>query len=92
MDIELGQTWWPLIELGYGQIEVAEGYHEERLALIFGKNGTGKIGEPTQPDRQHLQGETLAVVTFSNVESIDVVVDRLNILRAKMAANISYTS
>lgn len=88
MDIEMNQTGWPLIELGYGQIEVGEGHHEERHALIFGKNGKGKIGEPTQPDRQHLQGETLAVVTFANVESLDVVLDKLNTMRAKMTPNV----
>lgn len=87
MDIELEQTGWPLIELGYGKIEVGEGTHEEKPALIFGRNGTGKIGEATPPDRHATHEETLAVVTFANVESLDVVLMKLGQLRDKMTAN-----
>jgi hypothetical protein len=87
MDIELEQTGWPLIELGHGRIEVGEGHHEGRPALIFGKNGTGKIGEPTPPERHCTHEETLAVVTFANVESLDVVLMKLGQLRDKMTAN-----
>lgn len=91
MDIELEQTGWPLIELGYGRIEVGEGHHEGRPALIFGRNGTGKIGEPTPPDRHCTHEETLAVVTFANVESLDVVLMKLGQLRDKMTANAEVT-
>ena len=82
--MELKETGWPTIELGYGLIEVAEGTHGDKPALIFGRNGTGKIGEPTQPDRVATHEEILAVVTFSNVQSLDVVVGKLQQLRAKM--------
>lgn len=75
--IRLIEADWPIIELGYGKIEVAEGFQGETPALIFGKNGSGKIGEPTQPNRIHLPGETLAVVTFANVDSLDVVIKTL---------------
>lgn len=75
---------WPLIELGHGRIEVAEGHHEGVPALIFGRNGTGVIGDPTQPDRTHEPGETLAVVTFANVESLEVVAAKLDLLRRKL--------
>jgi hypothetical protein len=76
---------FPIIALGYGLIEVAEGRQDDLPALIFGRNGSGRVGESTQPERRHLPGETLAVVTFANVESLDVVMERLNMLRAKMA-------
>ena len=82
--MELKETGWPLIELGYGLVEVAEGTQGEKPALIFGRNGTGEIGEPTQPDRVATHDETLAVVTFANVESLDVVVLKLQQLREKM--------
>ncbi len=75
---------FPLISLGYGRIEVAEGHHEGTHALIFGRSGTGQIGEPTQPEREHQPGETLAVVTFANVESLDVVAEKLRVLRQKI--------
>lgn len=82
--IRLKETGWPLIELGFGLIEVAEGQQGDKSALIFGRNGTGKIGEPTQPGREHLPGETLAVITFDNIESLDVVAEKLFIIRQKM--------
>lgn len=41
-------------------------------------------GEPTQPDREHIPGETLAVITFDNVESLDVVAAKLITIRQKM--------
>lgn len=84
--MELEYTGWPLIELGYGKVEVAEGAHENRLALIFGRNGTGVVGEATQRERVATHEETLAVVTFANVESLDVVLGKLNVLREKLLA------
>jgi hypothetical protein len=75
---------WPIIALGYGRVEVAEGWQGETHALIFGRNGMGQIGAPTQPDRVHLPGETLAVITFANVESLDVVAGKLAELREKL--------
>ena len=83
--IRLEGNDWPIIELGYGLVEVAEGRQGEKLALIFGRNGQGEIGAPTQPDRVHLPGETLAVVTFENVESLDVVIGKLNVIRDKLS-------
>lgn len=85
--MELEETGWPLIELGHGLVEAAEGTQGEKHALIFGRNGTGEIGEPTKPDRVATHEETLAVVTFANVESLDVVAGKLQQLRAKMVPN-----
>lgn len=76
---------FPVIALGFGLIEVAEGHQENVPALIFGRNGAGRIGEPTPPERHHLPGETLAVITFANVESLDVVLDKLQVIRAALA-------
>lgn len=84
--IRLTDGDWPIIELGYGKVEVAEGWQGETPALIFGHNGSGKIGEPTQPDRVHEAGETIAVVTFANVESLDVVAAKIAKIRAERFA------
>lgn len=78
-------TQFPTIALGFGRIEVAEGDYKDLPALIFGRNGSGVIGEPTQPDRMHQPGETLAVVTFANIASLDALLDRLQTLRDRMA-------
>ncbi len=77
---------WPLIELGYGLIEVAEGTQGSKPALIFGRNGMGKIGEPTQPNRVATHEEVLAVVTFDNVESLDVLSMKLQQIRENMVS------
>jgi hypothetical protein len=88
MSTKLIDTGWPLIELGYGKIEVADGTCRQtgKPALIFGRNGTGKIGEPTPPERIHEPGETLAVITFENVESLDVLLGELAEIRARLTA------
>lgn len=75
---------YPLIELGHGLLEVANGSFGDRYALVFGKNGSGVIGEPTKPERVLLPEETLAVVTFGNIKSLDIVMSHLRILREKM--------
>jgi hypothetical protein len=72
-----------IIELGYGLVEVSEGSQGDKPALIFGRNGSGEIGEATKPNRVHEQGETLAVVTFENAASLDVVAGKLKVLRDK---------
>lgn len=93
--IPLAEAGWPLIELGFGLVEVAEGRQpveridgtsDERPALIFGRNGSGKVGDPLTPDRQMQPGEPLAVITFANVESLDVVMGKLRIIRERMEA------
>lgn len=83
-DIPLIESGFPVIALGFGKIEVGEGHQNNVPALIFGINGSGEIGAPTQPDREHEPGETLAVVTFANVEGLDVVLHKLQTIRRKM--------
>lgn len=83
------ETGWPLIELGYGLVEIAEVMQGGKPALFFGRNGTGKIGEPTKPGRVVTHKETLAVLTFENVESLDIVAGTLQQIRERMVANQS---
>lgn len=96
--IPLPEAGWPLIELGFGLVEVAEGRQpvervdgtkDERPALIFGRNGSGKVGEALQGDRAMQAGEPLAVITFANVESLDVVMDKLRILRERITLGVA---
>ena len=66
------------IELGFGRVEVGEGTWMDVPALIFGKNGNGVVGKPTEAGSRFLGvDECLAVVTFANVESLDVVLGKL---------------
>lgn len=71
---------FPVIELGQGKIEVAEGRFRGKPALILGKNGSGIIGEETKSARYMAEGETLAVITFDNHHSMQlfsIMVNRL---------------
>ena len=66
------------IKLGFGNVEVGEGFDSDGVpALLFGKNGNGVIGKPTTPSRYMSEDEALAVVSFANVESLDVVINAL---------------
>lgn len=74
------------IELGHGAITVGQGHHgADRLpAILFGRNGTGHIGEESDGDRFMDSGECLAAVTFRNRASLDVVIEKLNELRDRI--------
>lgn len=66
------------IKLGFGSVEVGEGFDSDGIpALLFGKNGNGVIGKPTTPSRYMSEDEAIAVVSFANVESLDVVINAL---------------
>lgn len=78
---------YPVIALGQGLLEVAHGKLEGKHALVFGKNGTGTIGEITGENYTHAEGETLAVVTFDNVGSLEVVQCHVNALRTVLSPN-----
>lgn len=66
------------IELGFGRVEVGEGTWMDVPALIFGKNGNGVVGKPTEAGSRFLGvDECLAVVTFANVKSLDVLLGKL---------------
>lgn len=76
----MNDTYIPLEQAGWPLIE-----------LGFGRNGSGKVGDPLTPDRQMLPGEPLAVVTFANVESLDVVLGKLQIIRERMTSGVAPT-
>jgi len=78
---------WPLIELGSGQILVGEGHQEGRPRLVFTQGGTGTVGEDVPAELfAELAESPLAVVTFDNEASLDVVVGKLEIIRGNLPA------
>jgi hypothetical protein len=74
------------IELGYGRIEVAQGhYGDDHLpAILFGRNGAGKVGVETESNRVMEPGECIAAITFTNPESLDVLEEKIDELRARI--------
>lgn len=81
------------IALGQGQIEIGQGHHgnDRAPALLFGRNGAGKVGVETQGDRVMEPGECIAAVTFENYQSLDVVVEKLGELRARIWPNAPHS-
>lgn len=73
-----------VVNFGHGTIEVAEGISEGTYALMLGNGGSGVVGEDLQGDRHMTKHETLAVLKFHSLASIDVVLSRLNRLRQRM--------
>lgn len=72
-----------VINLGQGAVQMGDAIHDDRLpALWFGKNGKG-MGHIEDLNRRADEGETLAVVTFSNVDGLDVLLDVVHRIRAK---------
>lgn len=70
-----------VINLGSGKVVMADSVHDNRLpALWFGKGGKG-MGHEENYDREAEAGETIAVVTFSNVEGLDVLLNVLHRIR-----------
>ena len=71
----VGVQPFPVIELGHGKVEIGDSIHDLRLpALWFGANGQG-MGVQRDLNRYAHDGETLAVVTFENVEGLDVLLE-----------------
>ncbi len=71
-----------VINLGHGQVKVGDAVHDGRLpALWFGKDGLG-MGAVEEMNRAAAEGETLAVVTFSNVEGLDVLAEVVQRIRS----------
>jgi hypothetical protein len=70
-----------VINLGSGKVKMGDAVHDGRLpALWFGKDGQG-IGAEEVMNRPAVEGETLAVVTFSTVESLDVLAEVVQRIR-----------
>ncbi len=79
-----------VLDFGYGCLEVMQGAYKEKYSLIIGKNGNGIIGETISKDRYLNPDEVLTVFTFSNVASIDVVINQLNQLKYNMENKLPY--
>lgn len=72
-----------VINLGSGQVQMGDCVHDHRLpALWFGKEGQG-LGHEEVLNREAKDGETIAVVTFSNVEGLDVLLHVINRIRSE---------
>lgn len=71
-----------VINLGHGLVKMGDSLHDGRLpALWFGKDGLG-MGVAEEMNRAAKEGETLAVVTFSNVDGLDVLAEVVQRIRA----------
>jgi hypothetical protein len=71
-----------VINLGTGQVKIGDSVHDNRLpALWFGKDGLG-VGVEEELNRRALEGETIAVVTFGNVEALDVLLEVVQRIRS----------
>jgi hypothetical protein len=79
-----------VLDFGYGCLEVMQGAYKDKYSLIIGKNGNGIIGETISKDRYLNPDEVLTVFTFSNVASIDVVINQLNQLKYNMENKLPY--
>lgn len=76
-----------LIELGHGNIEIGDGHLEGVPAIVFGRNGNGRVGEQlTFTDREMAPGETIACITFANIAGLDVLQMKMDSLRSHMLA------
>jgi len=70
-----------VINLGLGQVQMGDCTHDQRLpALWFGKDGKG-MGHFEVLNREAKEGETIAVVTLSNVDGLDVLLDVVQRIR-----------
>jgi hypothetical protein len=70
-----------VINLGHGRVQMGDCIHDRRLpALWFGKEGKG-MGHEEVLNREAKDGETIAVVTFANVEGLDVLLEVVKRIR-----------
>jgi hypothetical protein len=70
-----------VINLGSGQVKIGDSIHDDRLpALWFGRGGLG-MGVEQELNRRAVEGETLAVVTFGNVDALDVLLEVVQRIR-----------
>lgn len=84
--LQAGTPRYPVINLGAGHINVCEGISDGQGALMFATlKEPVEVGEETSNNPFVLSSEdTLAVVRFASVESLDVVMQRLSRLRHRM--------
>lgn len=75
---------FPVIELGRGLVIIGEGHYKGKPGLVFSAGGTGIIGEASEPNIVVPIENTLSVLTFDNIESLDVLINVASRLRVKM--------
>lgn len=82
------QPQYPIIELGYGTVNVADGIQGGEYALILESKEAGAIGETTRGNRPTDAEKCLAILRFHNPESLDVVIGRLQALKENMQGQV----
>lgn len=79
-----------VLEFGCGELEVMQGCYDDRYSLIIGKNGNGVVGESISKDRFLNDNEVLTAFKFSNLQSLNVVIEMLNQLKYNMENKLPY--
>ncbi len=79
---------YPMVEMGFGEVCVGDGYVEDIPALTFSPQEFQPIGTQTvyEPLKEIPVAEVLCAITFANVESLDVVMRTLADVRKKFDA------
>ena len=72
------------LDFGTGSLEVMQGCHRGQYSLIIGKNGGGIVGENISKDRYLKEDEIECVMHFSNISSLNVVINQLEQLKYNM--------
>lgn len=76
-----------VINMGHGLVEVGHAKHNALHSLWFGRmDKQAPVGSivTDYPGRMAQPGEGLACITFSSVESLNVVLEKLHEVRAAM--------
>ncbi|SUD65840.1 Uncharacterised protein [Pandoraea pnomenusa] len=79
---------YPMVEMGFGEVCVGDGYVDDIPALTFSPQEFQPIGTQTvyEPLKEIPVAEVLCAITFANVESLDVVMRTLADVRKKFDA------
>lgn len=74
---------YTLIAMGFGRYEVGAGTNGGVPCVAFGRNGNGDVGTiVTEEPRQMTVDETIATITFANVEGLNVLQEKMDEVRA----------
>lgn len=77
---------YPIVKLGKGLVVVGEGNYDKKPALILSLNGSGVVGEPITTPGVVPNEVVLSVITFDNLECVDVLIEVATRLRDRMAS------
>lgn len=75
---------FPIIKLGFGEVEVGDAMHEDIPALWFGRNGRGLDAPEKIHNRPAYDGETLALFTFADIRGLEAIEKACARVRAEM--------